>query len=103
MYCWDGKATFSAAITSVFSVTYTSEIILIFWFGAWKIFIIIIINVEKSCAGQNFLWKLMHLFQNCCIINVFTVTYEFNGSLLYETINVIYVQTKLYFLSPNRK
>ncbi len=57
IYYWDGKATFSAAITSVFSVTYTSEIILIFWFGAWKTFLIII-NVEKSCAGQNFLWKL---------------------------------------------
>ncbi len=80
-------------ITSVFSVTWSSEIILICWFAAQETFLIII-SVEK-CAASYFcgnwcilffriLWliessKEQHLieieiFFN--IINVFTVTFD---------------------------
>ncbi len=40
-------------ITPVFSVTWSSEIILICWFAAQERFLIII-NVENSCAAQYF-------------------------------------------------
>ncbi len=42
-------------ITPVFSVTWSSEIILICWFAAQETFLIII-NVENSCCFM-FLWK----------------------------------------------
>ncbi len=81
-------------ITPVFSVTWSSEIILICWFAAQETFLIII-NVENSCADEYFCgnwyilffrihrWKesskQQHLFViKICwnIINVFTVTDE---------------------------
>ncbi len=40
-------------ITPVFSVTWSSEIIIICWFDAQETFLIII-NVEDSCAAQYF-------------------------------------------------
>ncbi len=40
-------------ITSVFSVTWSSEIILIYWFTAQETFLIII-NVENSCTASYF-------------------------------------------------
>ncbi len=49
------KAAFSA---SVFSVTWSSEIILIFWFAAQETFLIII-NVENYSAA-SYLWPMDH-------------------------------------------
>ncbi len=40
-------------ITAVFSVTWSSEIILICWFAAQETFLIII-NVENTCADEYF-------------------------------------------------
>ncbi len=100
-YFCDQSCIFSI-ITPVFSVTWSSEIILICWFAAQETFLIII-NVENSCAAQYFLWKLwyilffrihrwiesskeQHLFEIeifCNIINVFTVSFDqFNASLI---------------------
>ncbi len=77
-------------ITSVFSVTWSSEIIIIWWFAAQETFLIIII-FESSCGNhdKNFedslvnkkgtaLFK-MELF--CNIINVFTANFDqFNAA-----------------------
>ncbi len=46
-------------ITPVFSVTWSSEIIIIYWFAAQETFLIII-NVENSRATQ-FVETVMHL------------------------------------------
>ncbi len=100
-------------ITSVFSVAWSSEIILIYWFAAQETFLIII-NVENSCGNCDaFYFSLMffllfvffylihrwiesskeqHLFEVeifCNIIHVFTVTFDqFNASLLNRNMNV---------------
>ncbi len=81
-------------ITPVFSVTWSSEIIIICWFAAQETFLINI-NVENSFCGNGnifhfrILWcveilKEQHLFEIeifCYIINVFTVTFDqFNAS-----------------------
>ncbi len=50
IYFCDQSCIFSI-ITPVFSVTWSSEIILICWFTAQETFLIII-NVENSCAAQ---------------------------------------------------
>ncbi len=47
------RLTGYSIITPVFSVTWSSEIILICWFAAQETFLIII-NVENSCAAQYF-------------------------------------------------
>ncbi len=47
------KAVFSASLLPVFSVTWSSEIILICWFADQQTFLIII-NVENSCAAEYF-------------------------------------------------
>ncbi len=73
-------------ITPVFSVTWSSEIILICWFAAQETFLIII-NVEDSCAAQYFcgnrdafyISKEQHLFEIeifCNFRNDFTVTFD---------------------------
>jgi len=49
MYSCDDKAELLAAITLIFNV-YPSEIILICWFLAQKIFLLII-DDENSCAA----------------------------------------------------
>ncbi len=51
---FDQSCIFSI-ITAVFSVAWSSEIILIFWFTAQEIFLIII-NVENSCAAQYYFY-----------------------------------------------
>ncbi len=51
IYTFDGKAEFSAAITS--------EIILICWFAAQETFLITV-NVENTCL--IFLWKMWSFF-----------------------------------------
>ncbi len=75
-------------ITPVFSVTWSSEIILICWFAAQETFLIII-NVENSCAASYFCgigdtsFSEQHLFQIeifCKIINV--IFDQFNVSLM---------------------
>ncbi len=48
-------------ITPVFSVTWSSEIIIICWFAAQETFLIII-NVENSCAAQYFCGNWCILF-----------------------------------------
>ncbi len=58
MYSCDEICIFSI-ITPVFSVTWSSEIILIFWFAAQETFLIII-NVENSCAAEYVCGKLWH-------------------------------------------
>ncbi len=63
-------------ITPVFSVTWSSEIILICWFAAQQTFLIII-NVQNSCEQHLFEIEIF-----CNIINVFTVTFDqFNASV----------------------
>ncbi len=47
-------------ITPVFSVTWSSEIIVICWYVAKETFLIVI-NVKNSCAASNF-WNLIHFF-----------------------------------------
>ncbi len=49
IYFCDQSCIFSI-ITPVFSVTWSSEIIIICWFAAQETFLIII-NVENSCAA----------------------------------------------------
>ncbi len=83
-------------IITVFSVTWSSEIILICWFAAQQTFLIII-NAEHSCPAKHFFvdiffWilecslKEQHLFEIeifSNIMNVSTVTSgQFNASLL---------------------
>ncbi len=47
------RSCISSIITPVFSVTWSSEIIIIYWFTAQETFLIII-NVENSRAAQYF-------------------------------------------------
>ncbi len=95
-------------ITPVFSVTWSSEIILICWFTAQETFLIII-NIENSCAARYFCgnWYILlfrihrwiesskeqHLFEIeifCSIINVFTVTFDqFNAFFLNKHIQIL--------------
>ncbi len=95
-------------IPPVFSVTWSSEIIIICWFAAQQTFLIII-NVENSCAAQYFCgnWYILffkihrwietsekqHLFEieiYCNIINVFTGTFDqFNASLMNKSVNLL--------------
>ncbi len=49
-------------ITPVFSVTWSSEIILICWFAAQETFLIII-NVKNSCAASYFFIETDTFFQ----------------------------------------
>ncbi len=94
-------------ITPVFSVTWSSEIILICWFAAQETFLIII-NAEIRFAAQYFCGngdklhfhessKEQHLFEIeifSNIINVFAVTFDqFNASLMNKSIN--------FFRTPN--
>ncbi len=58
IYSCDQICIFSI-ITPVFSVTWSSEIIIIYWFAAQETFLIII-NVENSRAAQ-FVETVMHL------------------------------------------
>ncbi len=82
-------------ITPVFSVTWSSEIILIYWFAAQETFLIII-NVKNNCAASYFCgncdafyFQDLHMNRKfkrtsfiwnriifCNIINVFTVTFD---------------------------
>ncbi len=48
-------------ITPVFSVTWSSEIILICWITAQETFLIII-NVENSCAASYFWKRVIHFY-----------------------------------------
>ncbi len=52
MYSCDGKALFSAAISPVFSVTWSfwNHSNMLIWLGAQEIFIIIS-NIKNSCAS----------------------------------------------------
>ncbi len=47
-------------ITSVFSVTWSSEIILIYWFAAQETFLIII-NVENSIFAEHIYFFMIPL------------------------------------------
>ncbi len=106
IYFCDQSCIFSI-ITPVFSVTWSSEIIIIYWFAAQETFLIII-NVENSCAAQYFCgnWDTFyflriyrwiessieqHLFEIenfCFIINVFNDTFDqFNVSLMNKSIH----------------
>ncbi len=105
IYFCDQSCIFSI-ITPVFSVTWSSEIILICWFAAQETFLIII-NVEKnSCAAQYFCETVIHLFvrihrwiesskeQHLFEIDIFvtllvsllTLLINFNASLLNKSI-----------------
>ncbi len=102
IYFCDQSCIFSI-ITPVFSVTWSSEIIIICWFAAQETFLIII-NVENSCAAQYFCgnrhtlffrihrWiessKEQHLFEIEIFCNfVFTVAFtQLNESLLNKSI-----------------
>ncbi len=48
-------------ITPVFSVTWSSEIIIIYWFAAQETFLIII-NVEYSCAALSYKFIYCHFW-----------------------------------------
>ncbi len=113
IYFCDQICIFSI-ITPVFSVTWCSEIILIWWFAAQETFLIII-NVENSCAAQYFCgnwcilffrihrWikssKELHLFEIEIfynILHVFTVTFDqFNAALMHK--NIIFFQIFEWF------
>ncbi len=92
-------------ITPVFSVTWSSEIILIYWLAAQETFLIII-NAENSCAAQYFCGNRDIFYFSgyfCNIINVFTVTFDqFNASLINKSINflkkVFWTQTYICIL-----
>ncbi len=55
-------------ITPVFSVTWSSEIILIYWFAAQELFLYII-NVENSCAASYFCGSVLHFIFQDSLIN----------------------------------
>ncbi len=54
------RSCISSIIPPVFSVTWSSEIIIICWIDAQETFLISI-NAENSCAASYFLWKLWYI------------------------------------------
>ncbi len=109
MWIYVIKAKFSASLLQSLVSHDPSEIILICWFAAQETFLIIIINVENSCAAQCFCrnWCILffrihrwvesskdqHLFEIeifCIIINVFTVTFDQSNAFFFnESINFL--------------
>ncbi len=81
IYFCDQSCIFSI-ITPVFSVTWSSEIIIIYWFAAQETFLIII-NVENSCAAQ-YCWDLLFtclLFITLIIISILWLAETCDGGM----------------------
>ncbi len=60
IYSCDGKTEFSAAITSVFCVTYPSEITLIWWFGAQEI--LSLLETAQYFCGHHDTFYFIYFF-----------------------------------------
>ncbi len=84
-------------ITAVFSVTWSSEIILIYWFAARELFLFII-KVENQGAASYFCGSVLHfIFQDSLINRKLKIIAEIFIIIIIIIINVESSQAGSYF------